>query len=216
MKRDLASDELVRADAAARLAVAAETITISRHEQVFSSTACGFPGLGGAMMTPAEVTVAVAAEGGACVYVTGRLCYLVREPNEEFQRALTAHGLLPASSYRGQYDHVLQPEEELFRVKESQREPVDFRHVLDLAYERARPGYGIKRTAKPATVVRASDGALICLVTPAEEGTRSPEFTFTPEAHPYQFAGRFPRIGELPAPADLSPPADPSSGLSFD
>jgi hypothetical protein len=191
------TDEHVRADAAARLGAPEDAVTVSRHEQLFSSTTCGFPGMGGAAMTTAEVVSATVAGGGACVYVAARLCYLVREPNETFELDLAGRQLLPASSYKGQYDQQPQPAEDLFKLKESTRPATSFRAAIDAAYDRARPGYGYKRTAKPATVVRASDGAVICQVTPVEDGSRSPEFAFTPEARPYQFNGRFPLIGEL-------------------
>lgn len=191
------TDSDVLADAAARLGVDTTALEISRHDQTFSSTTCGFPGLGGQAMTEAEVVVAAGETGGACVYVAGRLCYLVREPNETFWLDLRQRGLLPAYAYSGQYDRAPQPPAETFRVKESTKEPTTLERALDRAYDRARPGYGIKREAKTATVVRASDNELICLVVPVENGRRSPEFRFTDAAKPYQFSGRFPRIGEV-------------------
>jgi hypothetical protein len=207
------SETLVRADAAARLGVAAETLTISRHDQLFSSTACGFPGLGGAAMTTAEVVVAEAPVGGACVYVAGRLCYRVAEPNEAFSADLAAKKLLPAYSYKGQYDQRPQPEEDLFTVKGSTRPPTTFDKALERAYDRARPGYGIKRAAKPATVVRVGDGVTVCQLLPVDAGAGSPEYVFAPEAAAYTFAGRFPSLGEQP---ELDPPSAPAGGLSFD
>lgn len=190
------TDSDVRADAAARLGVDETALEISRHDQTFSSTACGFPGMGGAAMTDAEVIVAHAGAQGACVYVAGRLCYLVREPNETFRLDLRQRGLLPAYAYTGQYDRASQPPAETFRVKESTKEPTNLERAIDRVYDRARPGYGIKREAKTATVVRASDNELICLVVPVENGSRSPEFQFTEAAKPYRFEGRFPRIGD--------------------
>lgn len=191
-----ATDQAIAADAAIRLGVDAAEITVCRHEQVFGSTAVGFPGMGGAAMTPAQVAVALAGSGGACVYVADRLCYLISLANDTFAADLERRALIDASRYTGQYDQLPQPAVELFRLKESKREATTFRKALDLAYDRARPGYGIKRAAKPATVVRDSDGEVICRLTPVEDGARSPEYEFTDAAKPYQFDGRFPRIGE--------------------
>jgi hypothetical protein len=194
-------DEIVRRDAAVRLDVDPTTINISRHEQLFPSTACGFPGMGGAMMTTAEVVVATTKQGGACVYVADRLCYLVREPNDDFWADMKAQQLSSASRYTGQYDRVPRPPEEAFVLKGSKKAPTDFRHIIDTAYTQAHPIYNSKQEAKTTTVLRASDNAVMCVITPVEQGG-FPHFNFTEEANQYQFDGLFPRLGVFDAESD--------------
>lgn len=188
-------DSIILNDAAARLNIADLTsINLSRHEQLFPSTTCGFPGMGGAAMTTAEVVVADAKEAGVCVYVGSRLCYLIQKPTEEFYADLSDCRLSSASRYQGQYDRVPQPPEETFILKESKKPPTNFRKILDRAYTRARAWDYSKLTAKPATVLRVSDGAIICRVVPVDQGVSTPQFNFTEEAAQYQDINRFPYI----------------------
>lgn len=208
--------EIVRADAAARLGIDATTLDVTCHEQIFPSTTCGFPGIGGAAMTQATVVVADAKAQGACVYVAGRLCYLVREPNEDFYADLSAKKLSAASRYKGQYDQVPLPPEETFVLEGSKKPPMTFAKALDAAYIRSHPFSGSKIGPKPATVLRASDGVVMCRAALHEDGALSPIFDFTPEAAEYQFDGRFPRLGSVLSPEDiqrLGTNADPELDL---
>ncbi len=84
-------------------------LSIAVWEQLFSSTACGFPGIGGAAMTRALViTVCPVAgngyDGPTRVYMNGRFAYAIEVPNDTFEDHIMERKLMDARHYKGQYE----------------------------------------------------------------------------------------------------------------
>lgn len=77
-------------------------IDVYHFPQVWGSTALGFGGIGGQAMTSAYTTVVVEGANVA-VYFSGRLAYVVVNPNDEFFRHLSSHNMAEvgkSSQYR--------------------------------------------------------------------------------------------------------------------
>lgn len=76
--------------------------------QMWSNTACGFPGMAGQAFTTAQTTVFlyISDSGGetAIVYHADRFAYAVTKTNEKFTRELEKHSLIGAQDYVGQYE----------------------------------------------------------------------------------------------------------------
>jgi hypothetical protein len=66
-------------------------------QQVWSSTALGFGGIGGAAMTTSDVVLIQGSMGDVCIYFSGRLAYHIRRPSEKFWSDAAAHRMVDVS-----------------------------------------------------------------------------------------------------------------------
>lgn len=69
--------------------------------QVWGSTTCGFPGIGGAAMTSALTCVFIESQtGAAAVYHAGRFAYFVKGPSDRFWNGMNGFNLPGAADSR--------------------------------------------------------------------------------------------------------------------
>jgi hypothetical protein len=73
--------------------------------QMWSSTALGFGGIGGAAMTPAYTTIILGPERDFCVYFRGRFAYRIEKPNDFFFEDVGARSMVEVSAAEKRYAH---------------------------------------------------------------------------------------------------------------
>lgn len=75
-----------------------EDYSVETWQQWWSSTACGFGGMGGASMTPAH-TIVLRRGSEHHVYVSGMFAYSVARPTDKFREDLKERRLLGKTDF---------------------------------------------------------------------------------------------------------------------
>ncbi len=85
-----------------------EELAVNTWEQIFSSTTCGFKGVGGQAMTRALVVMLCPLDGNGHdgpirVYMNSKFAYQIERPNDVFIEDMLACKLMDQAHYGGQY-----------------------------------------------------------------------------------------------------------------
>lgn len=75
-------------------------------QQTWGSTALGFGGMGGAMMTTANVIIVTGPRHEKAVYFAGRFAYLIKKPRAEFQEDVTLRRMCNVSGAIKRYEEA--------------------------------------------------------------------------------------------------------------
>lgn len=79
-------------------------VTVTMFEQVWSSTALGFGGVGGQAITSAYTVVVEGPCADFCVYFGGRLAYRIERPNQRFMNDLRDQRMAAVADAKAFYE----------------------------------------------------------------------------------------------------------------